>query len=360
MTNGNDDDDVEPQNKHLMPRGVTAPWRATLAPFLATMAMMIYCFNGELLQALQKNADGGHPSKLLNLVICHLGGIVFLPLAFNPSSYESTAHLSPAALSQARWGSILFSVLLMTYNYFWISAGTFLSIGMVTAVFQTSIAFVYIWSIYVFGESVRASKVLGVVLAVAGVILASGCVTHDLSSSQEITGGVLLALAAAIGVSVYQVLFKYMYGHLKNDGGFLMYFMAWISIIHLAVILPLVVVAHYAGWEQLQLPSTKGTMLVTAVTGVLASTVNMLTLTIVLWGSPMLMPCAFVLSIPLTVIMDIFLHNVYPARIEWFGHLAIVISVALILQIGITDIKQSFSKLFLPGSGIPPLENSKQ
>eukprot|EP00434_Breviolum_minutum_P045681 symbB.v1.2.041010.t1/scaffold7742.1/size9585/1 len=49
-----------------------------LGPSLAMASCVLYCLNGELLQALQAQ-EGHHASPLLNLLFCHLGGLLLVP-----------------------------------------------------------------------------------------------------------------------------------------------------------------------------------------------------------------------------------------------------------------------------------------
>merc|ERR1712151_1037094 len=112
-------------------------------------------------------------------------------------------------------------------------------------------------------------------------------------------GGVTLAVLAGIGVAIYQVLFRYLYGNVKNDPSFLAFFGAWVSVFHLIVMLPLVVVADFLDIENFEIPQSRTTAFGTIVSAAIASAVNAMYLCIVMWGSPMLLPCTSALSVPL-------------------------------------------------------------
>merc|ERR1712216_375895 len=116
--------------------------------------------------------------------------------------------------------------------------------------------------------------------------------------------GIFLALCASVGCMAYQVLFKYLYGHLKSDARFLAHIGAWVSIWHIVAILPLAFLAHIIGVEKMEWPHSKLAISGTLASACIASTVNAMYICIVMWGSSMLLPCASAFSIPCTVALD--------------------------------------------------------
>ncbi|CAJ1407279.1 unnamed protein product [Effrenium voratum] len=297
---------------------------------------VLFCLNGELLQALQRNGEGGHASPLLNLVFCHLGGLLLVPhfgCAKEPKepSAKRAAHVELWAL--------LFALVLMGYNYAWLSSAALVELSLTNAVFQTSVALVYICSVQLFGEAVSGDRVVGVVLALTGSFLASGTKPGPDSHFAHL-GGLFLALLAAVGYTAYQVLFRWLFG--KQSAAFLAHFFAWVSLWHLLVILPGVCLAHLAGLENLQLPHGRAA-LGTLVSALLASAVNVLYLCIVMWGSPMLLPGTSALSVPLTVFLDLALHQKQPELQELLGQLLVLVSVVLIMQLHKVVLPSSFN-----------------
>ncbi|CAE7582215.1 Scn10a [Symbiodinium sp. KB8] len=297
----------------------------------AISSCALYCLNGELLQALQRAAPGHHASPLLNLALCHLGGLLFVPHFGCASTSEEPAGQCSAAfagvraaLSQRpRLAALPFALLLMGYNYAWLLSASFIDLRLTNAVFQVSTALVYIASVQLFGEAVCLERLLGVLLSLGGSFIASGLKWDDASSTgprhQHQVVGFALALTAAVGYTAYQVLFRWIFGHLKQNVSFLAHFFSWISLWHLLIILPLVLAAHAAGIEQLQVPHGLFALAGTAVSALIASTVNVLYLCIVMWGSPMLLPSTSALSVPLTVVLDIVIHNERPEHREMVG-----------------------------------------
>jgi len=321
-----------PAQAALLPGGFSP---SQVAPLFAVVSCILYSLNGELLQWIQQNGDPeqGRASPLLNLVLCHLGGLAFIPFLIGSSKEESTAR---SALPVPLQGSaLLFACLLMGYNYAWLMSSKFLFVGLTNAVFQTSTAMVYVSSVILFAEPLSLDRLAGVVMCLGGVALASlSAEPNSMAASQsELLTGVALATAAAGGITVYQVLFKYLYGSLKTDVRFLMEFGLWVSIFHLLVMLPLVLLADIAGVEKLEIPHGMNAAVGVAMSAAIASTVNALYLCIVMWGSPMLLPCASVFSLPLTVSLDVVLHGAKPSGTELLGHALVVLSVPLILNL---------------------------
>jgi drug/metabolite transporter (DMT)-like permease len=301
----------------------------TLAPVLAILSCVLYSCNGELLQYMQLHAgSGGHASPLLNLIICHMGGLVFVPhfLFWKPAGIFDGGLSVPV-------GSLLLAFILMGYNYAWLSSARFLAAGLTNAIFQTSIAFVCFANAIVFREKLEGIQLLGVGFALGGSFLASGYenTPSTQTSQSDVRLGIFLALIASVGMMLYQVLFKYLYGHLKNDARFLAHIGAWVSVWHVVAIFPLACVAHAAGFEAMQLPHSNLAVFGTLLSACIASTVNAMYICIVMWGSAMLLPCASALSVPFTVALDMALHHVVPGKLEMTGHFMVVLSVVLIM-----------------------------
>eukprot|EP00929_Paragymnodinium_shiwhaense_P095101 TRINITY_DN56069_c0_g2_i1.p1 TRINITY_DN56069_c0_g2~~TRINITY_DN56069_c0_g2_i1.p1 ORF type:complete len:412 (+),score=91.22 TRINITY_DN56069_c0_g2_i1:189-1424(+) len=325
----------------------------TTAAILALLSCFLYCANGELLQALQLHMppDAGHCSPLLNLLLCHLGGLLFIPYLMFGQGERCTGQIEP----KEHYGgmalpSLLFAMLLMGYNYAWLSSAKLLDVSLTNAIFQTSVAIVCAASVVLFGEALTRPRAMGVMLALAGSALAAGVgpssilrdvpqrqvLGHEMEMSGRLmTAGVPLALMASAGYAIYQVLFKYWYGCYKGDIKFLAYFGVWVSFWHVTF-LPLIFLAHAVGFETMQLPRAAIAVAGTLVSAMIASVVNILYLCIIMWGSPMMLPCASAFSVPMTVLFDFLIHGVRPRSLECVGHVMVALSVLLIVQVNPT------------------------
>lgn len=325
---------------------------AALAPILALLSCALFCLNGELLQSLQLHTppQEKHASPLLNLLLCHLGGIVFAPYFLNTDSSWGPPTASTGLVSgcpsgtlgylsaRPRIAALLFALLLTGYNYAWLLSTRFVSVGVTNATFQVSVAIVYASSIPLFGEPLESSRLLGVALVLLGSMLAGGIIGGSAAggsapAASAASTGVALSLTAAAGVAVYQVSFRYLFGHLKHDARFLFFFSAWIGIWHIVVIAPLVWLASVSGYEALEFPSGIHAVVGTILSAAIASVVNILYLCVALWGTPMLLSCSSVLSVPLSVAMDAVMHGKAPQMIEFAGHFMVVLAVILILNL---------------------------
>jgi drug/metabolite transporter (DMT)-like permease len=285
---------------------------------------------------------------MVNLVLCHLGGLLFIPYMLNTSPEESADMSAKEHYQGVALPSLLLAAILMGYNYAWLQSARRLDASLTNAIFQTSVALVCAASVLVFGEPLTRGRALGVAMALCGSALAAGVGSTTLvklfpsgaptsgpvasfASATNFRTGVGLALFASVGYAVYQVLFKYLYSRAKNDVRFLAYFGIWVSGWHVAFS-PMVLVAAWLGFEDITLPHTTLSIVGTAASALIASTVNGLYLCIVMWGSPMLLPAVSALSVPLTVSFDYFLHGVRPATVEIIGHSMVAASVYLIIQ----------------------------
>lgn len=311
---------------------------ARAAPALAVLATVLFSANGELLQVMQRHELPGetHVSPMLNLIICHIGGLAFAPLFLGgaPGSVRAMP------LGSVPMASALAAVLLMGYNYAWLRSAMLVPAALTNAVFQTSIAFVYLASVAFFAEPLTLAKISAVALALSGSFLASGGRRLLAPGALLDTSiGVAFAVLAALGNTAYQVAFRALYGQLKHDPKFLAYFYAWIGVSHVAVILP---GAH--ALEHMRLPSGTMSTAGTATAAAIATVVNCLSLCVVSWGSPMLLPCATALSIPVTLLLDLALHGIRPSAEEAFGQCLIVAAFAVL-----TDLHAQVAALLRPG-----------
>jgi len=319
-----------------------------LAPWAAALSCLLFCGNSELLQSLQRGpleADQRHASPLLNLALCHLGGLLFVPYFLCGAgracaTIDDKAPLVPSGSGVARSSlasspcaaALVFALLLMSYNYAWLRSATLLAAGLTNAIFlAVSVALVYLASVFLFAEAVTPGRLLGIALALGGSMLASGGGRVFTSGGGV---GVALAFAAAGGYTVYQILFRYVFSHLKQDVAFLAYFGAWVSAWHVIAIFPMILLADFTGYETLEFPRGRSALLCTLASALIASTVNALNLCVVMWGSPMLLPSTSAFSVPLIVFLDFVLHEARPRRSELLGHSLVVLSVVLIMQLG--------------------------
>lgn len=292
-----------------------------LAVFLAVMSAILYSLNGELMQFLQVSVSpklANHASPLMSLLFCHTGGLLFIPyFMMNPPNFKLPSWHIPAA-------SCVLAILLMGYNYAWVRSAMLVPVGLTNAIFQTTVATTYIASVTLGEESLSWLKTLGVCFALAGGFLAGGGDSLEAPIVRMRTVGIGFALMAAIGMTAYQITFRRLYPLLKYDASFIAYFGMWVSVMHIIVVLPLIGVAHMAGMEQITLPNHASVVFGTCVTAVVAFIVNAMVLCVIAWGSPMLLPGSYALSIPVTLLCDLVMHHVHPLFNQLVGQLLIV------------------------------------
>lgn len=302
--------------------GVKTMTYGQLAVFLAVLSAVLYSLNGELIQFLQISVnpqDSTHASPLMSLLFCHSGGLLFAPhFIMNPPTFKLPPWHIPAA-------SCILALLLMGYNYAWVRSAMLVPVGLTNSIFQTTVATTYIASLLIGEESVSLVKVIGVLLAVCGGFLASGVGDfHESTVVRMKSLGISLAFLAAVGQTAYQVVFRRLYPVLKMDASFIAYFGMWVSFMHVIVVLPLIFTAHVVGMEAITLPNHGRVIFGTVVTAVVAFMVNAMVLCVVAWGSPMLLPGSYALSIPVTLLCDLAIHHVHPMFNQLVGQTLII------------------------------------
>jgi len=157
-------------------------------------------------------------------------------------------------------------------------------------------------------------------------------------------------LAAAALYAVYQVMFKYLFNHVKNDVTFLGHFVAWVGIWNMVVFLPLIFIADWMGFESLALPHGTYALIGVLMLIIGCMVIKVMSLCIVLWGSPMLLPCANAVSVPFQVFLDFLVYGIVPGRIEILGHVLIVTSVMSIMELTPRSLKSLASLGKMNGS----------
>uniref|UniRef100_A0A7S0ZYX4 EamA domain-containing protein n=1 Tax=Noctiluca scintillans TaxID=2966 RepID=A0A7S0ZYX4_NOCSC len=300
-----------------------------VAPCLGVLSCLLFCLNGELLQALQLAGEGTRVSPLLNMTLCHMGGLLLLPWL---PRWPAQRIVGVSQSAQTLWLPLLFSFILTAYNYCWLLSTRYQHVGLTTGLFQTSVAFVYLCSVMIFREELSGVRIIGVFFALVGSGLScSNAAVGSTSYGGSLGVGVALALSASIGYTVYQVLFRHLFGHMKSNVSFLIHFYAMVGVVHMSVMMPLVYMAHVSGLEPLETPNGLVPWLGVLASALIASAVNGLFLCIIIWGSPMLLPCTSALSVPLTVALDAKLHGLRPSGMESVGHLLVTMSIVLII-----------------------------
>ncbi|RLN02797.1 hypothetical protein BBJ28_00020468 [Nothophytophthora sp. Chile5] len=200
-------------------------------------------------------------------------------------------------------------------DYFWFSALQHLSVAAGAAIFNSSPLFVYCFSICFLHEHFSLKKMSGVLIAFTGVILVimfQGGSEEDAVANTSVIAGVMMMISAVLNAG-YSVSVVLSVGEDMTDTSTLMT-LAGISALFT---LPLwavgsLILVHSpfpSVYESLGGPTTGEGMLMLAI-AVIMYAVNFVFLTLALvWTSPLETSVGFMLTIPLSGLMDTLMHH---------------------------------------------------
>jgi len=167
-------------------------------------------------------------------------------------------------------------LLLTLPAYSWYVCVTALSLGDLTAIFNTSSFFAYLLSVLLLKESLRMDKILAVLVSIGGVIIISYFgntkESTDKTSGAGTIAGYTLAFASALGYAFYEVAYKKW--AVPSTGPsivFANYLTGLIGLLYIIIGWIPIPILHYLQWEEFSLPdsSTLFSILLMSIFGVL-------------------------------------------------------------------------------------------
>ncbi|KAF4319253.1 hypothetical protein BBO99_00006236 [Phytophthora kernoviae] len=213
--------------------------------------------------------------------------------------------------------AIFFGGFYVVSDYFWFSSFKHLTVAAGAAIFNSSPLFVYCFSICLLHEKVSAKKFCGVLTAFVGVLIVvmyqEDSVPGDLINSSVIAG--LMMLTAATMNAGFQVMLARFVGNDMNDISTLLIFNGLCGIIAIPMwFIGSIFFANSpfpSAYEPFGLPGTaEGVFML--IFAVVMFVVNFICLTLsICWTSPLETSVGFMLTIPLSGVMDILMHHTY-------------------------------------------------
>ncbi|XP_065168212.1 solute carrier family 35 member F5-like isoform X2 [Atheta coriaria] len=207
--------------------------------------------------------------------------------------------------------AFIFCLLWFAANYTFQLALAETEAGMVTVLSSTSSLFTLVLAaIYPSGSTDKftLSKLGAVILSITGVVLVS---LSGLSHQSQIPLGIALSILSAFFYATYIVFLKRKVEH--EDKMDIPLFFGFVGLFNLILLWPLFFFFHYSNWEHFELP-TKHQLMFLLVNGVLGTVISE---ALWLWGcfltSSLMATVAISLTIPMTMLADVFLQRVsYP------------------------------------------------
>lgn len=308
---------------------------------LALFTVTAYSFNSQVFVWIGSADFGG---KLFELFLFHVVPVIFLPCIFlRGRMRDLLAERGQGSMGYFAGQVILGAFFQMVIYYLWFRASLRLPTQLLAAIFQSSIALVYILSLIFLGERFSCIKIFGVVLAIVGVVIAcfangwfgkSGTQSTDWPEGADLAVGVLLAVCAEISKATYQIWFKRSFG--SPSPTFALLFGSLVGAAHIFPILPLIAFLSGLGVSDARMTVSSWTaaqvgliILAASISGI----VNIGTFAVVALRSPIFWSSVQLLAIPISVLFDLAFHGVHPGAFNCIGYAIIMLACPMLTGI---------------------------
>ncbi|KAL8801376.1 MAG: hypothetical protein Q9182_004490 [Xanthomendoza sp. 2 TL-2023] len=225
------------------------------------------------------------------------------------------------------WLSLEFSFLWFIANYFTAACLKYTSVASSTILTSTCSIWTLLIGASVGTESFTVKKLIGVVASFAGVLLIS---TVDISgdndknrglfphkSSHQITIGDALALLSAVLYGVYTTIMKKKLGDESQVN--MLHFFGFVGLFSTVFLVPGFPILHYLKVESFNLPPTKRVWTIILVNSAASLVADFCWAYAMLLTSPLVVTVGLSLTIPLSLIGQMFLNSQTSSPLYWVG-----------------------------------------
>ncbi|KAG6612807.1 Drug/Metabolite Transporter (DMT) Superfamily [Phytophthora cinnamomi] len=310
-------------------------------------------FQAEAVQQLQAAIKFKKPFFVM--CFCHAAPVILLPLIFAYYRFCGTTedrHAEFDIMGVLQRHSIIplrklvrlsafLGVFYLVADYFWFASLQNLTVAAGAAIFNSSPLFVYCFSICLLHEKASVKKLFGVLLAFCGVtmvVLYQGGDEADVIGNPSVIGGLMMVTSAILNAG-YNVSVALTAGADINDTSTLMIMMGMSGMFTIpAWFVGTIFFAHSpfpSLYEPIGFPPTaEGNLMLTI--AIVMFVTNFIFLTFaVCWTSPLETSVGFMLTIPLSGLMDTLMHS---ASFTWqcIVGSALVMTGFLILELSST------------------------
>ncbi|KAK2799744.1 hypothetical protein FQN51_006670 [Onygenales sp. PD_10] len=229
--------------------------------------------------------------------------------------------------------SLEFCLLWFLANYFAMACLQFTTVGSTTILTSTSGVWTLIFGVIMGVEKFTPRKLIGVLASLSGIFLISRV---DLSGSNdadndanathssfphkttgEIALGDAMAAFSAILYGVYTIVMKKQVGNESRVNMSL--FFGLVGLINTVIMWPGLVILHLAGWETFALPDSQRVWMIVLVNSVTSVVSDICWAYAMLLTTPLVVTVGLSLTIPLSLVAQIFLQGQYSSALYWVG-----------------------------------------
>ncbi|CAK7223901.1 hypothetical protein SCUCBS95973_005335 [Sporothrix curviconia] len=235
---------------------------------------------------------------------------------------------------QTTWLSLEFSMLWFSANYLAAACLEHTSVASATIFTSLSSMFTLLFCAAFGVEPFTLRKLLGVVASVVGIALVSsidlsgksdenrGAFPHK--SPGEIAVGDAMALLSAVVYGAYVTVMKQRVGH--EDRVSMPLFFGLVGLFNVLLLWPGFFVLHWTGLETFALPPTEQVWTIILLNSVSSFASDMTWAYAMLLTTPLVVTVGLSLTIPLSLVGEMFQYNRYASGLYWVGALVVVLS----------------------------------
>ncbi|KAL4741946.1 hypothetical protein BDV11DRAFT_42125 [Aspergillus similis] len=240
--------------------------------------------------------------------------------------------------------SFHFCLLWFTANYFSMACLQFTTVGSTTILTSTSGVWTLIFGAMLRVEKFTGRKFLGVIASLLGIILISRVdlsatddanPDHDGSGSTfppksagEIALGDAMAAFSAVMYGVYTVVLKRQVGDESRVN--MQLFFGLVGVFNMFLLWPGFVLLHLTGVERFALPDTRRVWMIILINALSSLLSDICWAYAMLLTSPLVVTVGLSLTIPLSLVGQIFLQGEYATPLYWVGATVVFVSFLVV------------------------------
>jgi drug/metabolite transporter (DMT)-like permease len=242
---------------------------------------------------------------------------IFCVFRKNPNPHEVRQPITKRVFLSAG----LFSILSYASGLFWYQSIPLTTIGVNTAVYQASCVFIYIFSIFLLREKITLGKMFSVLLCLGGVVIIT---VYGTNTDGNTLAGFIWVLASTLAYSLTETL----YGKLVHTQGvslnFSFLFIGLIGSITVLCFWPIIIIVNVTEYEIWQMP-TLFDLSYYVLYAFLDTIFNVGFFIGIHLTSPLFMAVGTLLTIPVSVLVDKFWHQIDLPYTAFIGMILVVL-----------------------------------
>ncbi|KAI8376062.1 uncharacterized protein BYT42DRAFT_573290 [Radiomyces spectabilis] len=200
--------------------------------------------------------------------------------------------------------SIWVAIALTVPAYLWYVSVNLTSMSNLTAIYNTSCFFAYLFSIFMLGDQLVASKIAAVALCMLGVFAMAYGDENDDTDDHSILG-ILVALLGAATYGFYEVYYKKYASPVRSTVLFANFVTGLIGVMTLLLLWIPIPLLHLTGYERFELPDLRTFVYILGVAS-MSLVYNASFMCVIALVNPVFAAVGVMLTVPAVAVVDVF------------------------------------------------------